>query len=292
MKPASFEYHRPQTLDAALGLLARFGDTAKPIAGGQSLGPMLNMRLARPEHLIDLNDLIELDFVRTSEGSLEIGAMTRHHRVAMAREVRKCHPLLAAAAMTIGHFAIRQRGTLGGSIVHADPAAQMPLIAVLCGARLVLQGPSGRREIDASDFFRSVMTVDVRNGEILTSIIYPLLGSDTGWAFEIFSRRRGDFAIVSVGAVVQLDDAGRVKALNLVYGGAGSVPHKPDLAAVAVVGEPPHDDWIEAICTYASQSITPEENAQIPAIFRREVASSLTRQALVAALARARGVVP
>ena len=289
MKPASFDYHRPQSLEAALRLLARYGDRAKPIAGGQSLGPMLNMRLARPEHLIDLNDLVELDFVRVSDGALEIGAMTRHQRVATAPEVLRAHPLLAAAASTIGHYAIRQRGTLGGSLVHADPAAQMPLIAVLGGAKIVVRGHSGQREINAVDFFRSVMTVDVGYGEMVTSVRFPQLPANSGWAFELFSRRRGDFAIVAVAVTLLLDSDGRLASLAMACGGVGSVPLRLDVSAVGEAGTMPTDNWIADVSTFAAQSISPEESALVPAAFRREVASSLVEKALAAALARARG---
>ncbi|MFH1339927.1 MAG: FAD binding domain-containing protein [Pseudomonadota bacterium] len=289
MKPASFDYHRPQSLEAALSLLARYGDRAKPIAGGQSLGPMLNMRLARPEHLIDLNDLVELDFVRVSDGALEIGAMTRHQRVATAPEVLRAHPLLAAAASTIGHYAIRQRGTLGGSLVHADPAAQMPLIAVLGGAKIVVRGLSGQREINAVDFFRSVMTVDVGYGEMVTSVRFPQLLANSGWAFELFSRRRGDFAIVAVAVTLLLDSDGRLASLEMAFGGVGSVPLRLDVSAVGEAGTMPTEKWIAGVSTFAAQSISPEESASVPAAFRREVASSLVEKALAAALARARG---
>lgn len=289
MKPASFDYHRPQSLEAALSLLARYGDRAKPIAGGQSLGPMLNMRLARPEHLIDLNDLVELDFVRVCDGALEIGAMTRHQRVATAPEVLRAHPLLAAAASTIGHYAIRQRGTLGGSLVHADPAAQMPLIAVLGGAKIVVRGLSGQREINAVDFFRSVMTVDVGYGEMVTSVRFPQLLANSGWAFELFSRRRGDFAIVAVAVTLLLDSDGRLASLEMACGGVGSVPLRLDVSAVGEAGTMPTDKWIAGVSTFAAQSISPEESASVPAAFRREVASSLVEKALAAALARARG---
>lgn len=289
MKPASFDYHRPQTLEAAFGLLARYGDRAKPIAGGQSLGPMLNMRLARPEHLIDLNDLVELDFVRMSDGALEIGAMTRHQRVATAPEVRRAHPLLAAAAATIGHYAIRQRGTLGGSLVHADPAAQMPLIAVLGGAKIVVRGLSGQREINAVDFFRSVMTVDVGYGEMVTSVRFPQLPANSGWAFELFSRRRGDFAIVAVAVTLLLDSDGRLASLEMAFGGVGSVPLRLDVSAVAEVGAMPSGKWIAGVSNFAAQSISPEDSASIPAAFRRDVAASLVEKALATALTRARG---
>jgi carbon-monoxide dehydrogenase medium subunit len=152
MKPAVFSYHRPYTLEDALSLLALHGFDAKVIAGGQSLAPMMNMRFAQPAHLIDLNALPQLSGVTLAGDSLSIGAMTRHHEVATSSTVRAACPLLAEAAATIGHYAIRQRGTLGGSLAHADPAAQMPLIASTLGARIEIVGPDGRREVPATAF--------------------------------------------------------------------------------------------------------------------------------------------
>ena len=173
MKPAPFTYHRPGDLDAALAMLARLGPAAKPLAGGQSLGPMMNMRLARPDHVVDLNDLLELDYVRVSDGAVEIGAMTRHHRVATDPEIARSLPILAEAARGIGHYAIRQRGTLGGSLVHADPAAQYPLIAVLLDAEIVVRSARGTRLVAAADFIQSIMTVDLAPDELVTAIRFP-----------------------------------------------------------------------------------------------------------------------
>ncbi len=198
MKPAPFNYHRPQTVSDALDLLGRFGDEAKLLAGGQSLGPMLNLRVARPANLIDINDLIELDFVRTKADRLEIGCMTRHHRLASDAEASRVCPILSAAAKTIGHYAIRQRGTLGGSLAHADPAAQLPLIATLLDAALRVDSRSGSRVIKARDFFVSSLVTALAPDEMITSVSFPVLASSRGWGLEMFSQRRGDFAVVSV----------------------------------------------------------------------------------------------
>jgi carbon-monoxide dehydrogenase medium subunit len=283
MKPAHFDYHRPQTVAEAIGLLSGLGDTAKPIAGGQSLGPMLNMRLARLSHLVDLNDLVELDYVRTAGDFIEIGALTRHHRLATAAEVRRLHPLLAAAAATIGHYPIRQRGTLGGSLAHADPAAQLPLIAVLTGATILVSGPSGRREVAAANFFQSVMTVDLRPGEIITAVRFPLMGRASGWGFELFSRRRGDFAIMAVAALLQPDASG-AQRLHLAIGGPGPVPVRLDGI-----------DWrpssgraeVREIGRLVSTTLEIEGDERLPAEFRRELAADLTEKTIFAAMARA-----
>jgi carbon-monoxide dehydrogenase medium subunit len=196
---------------------------------------------------------------------------------------------LAAAASTIGHYAIRRRGTLGGSLVHADPAAQMPLIAVLGGAKIVVRGLSGQRQINAVDFFRSVMTVDVGYGEMVTSVRFPQLPANSGWAFELFSRRRGDFAIVAVAVTLLLDSDRRLASLEMAFGGVGSVPLRLDVSAVDEAGAMPTEKWIAGVSAFAAQSISPEDSASIPAAFRREVAASLVEKALATALARARG---
>lgn len=287
MKPASFDYHRPQTVEAALGLLARFGDSAKPIAGGQSLGPMLNMRLARPAHLIDLNDLVELDYLRVFEEALEIGAMTRHHRIATAPEVAKAHPLLAAAAATIGHYPIRQRGTLGGSLVHADPAAQLPLIAVLANATVIVKGAASSRQVAARDFFRSVMTVDLGRGEMVTAVRFAPLAENAGWGFQLFSRRHGDFCIVAVAAILTRSADGSVAALDIAVGGVNPVPLWVDLSGAPIFGEKPTSSLVSETAERVVEAIAPDDSAQIPADFRKEVTARLVQLALDQALSRA-----
>ena len=194
MKPAAFEYLRPASLAEALGQLARGGEGAKLIAGGQSLGPMMNMRLAQPRQLVDLNDLTELSYAREQGGWVEVGALTRHYQVAESPVVRELCPLLAQAAQTIGHYAIRQRGTLGGSLAHADPAAQFVLAAITLGARLKLVREGGQREVAAADFFLGPMTTALAPGELLLSTLWPKVRAGEGAALRLFNRRRGDYA--------------------------------------------------------------------------------------------------
>ncbi|OOY10742.1 FAD binding domain-containing protein [Thioclava sp. F36-7] len=288
MKPAPFTYHRPASLAEALALLRTHGPAAKPIAGGQSLGPMLNMRLARPGHLVDLNDLIELDRVRVKEDMLEIGALTRHHRLANAPEVQRSLPLLGAAAASIGHYAIRQRGTIGGSLAHADPAAQLPLIAVTLGATLVISGPAGTREVAAADFLQSIMTVDLRDGELITALHFPLPVGDL-WAFEAFSRRHGDFALVSVALSFARDAEGKIDALRLGLGGVDTVPLRlPEIEARAQ-GRLADEDTIRDLAAAAAAAIAPEDSEQVPAVYRRELAETLVIRAFQSALIREEG---
>ncbi len=281
MKPAPFTYHRPGDVDDALELMARFGSDAKPLGGGQSLGPMLNMRLARPAHLIDLNDLLELDYVRAAGEVIEIGGLTRHHRLATAPEVARDLPLLAQAARTIGHYAIRQRGTIGGSVVHADPAAQLPLIAVTLGADVVLRSVRGERVVPAADFLQSIMTVDLGEDEIVTALRFPRQSADEYSSFNLFSRRHGDFAIVSVALTLRFDNVGAVEEMRLGLGGIGPVPQRMNDIEAEAIGERIDTETATSLAAAAAAAINPEDNAEVPAAYRRELAETMIRRALL-----------
>ena len=282
MKPAPFAYHRPQSVAEALGLLAELPD-AKPLAGGQSLGPMLNMRLARAENLVDLNDLAELDYVRERDGMIEIGALTRHHRLATAPEVARANPLLAAAAATIGHYAIRTRGTLGGSLAHADPAAQLPLLAVTLDAEIDILSAGGSRTVPAAAFFEGIMTVDLADGEIVGAARFPVLGR-AGWGFELFSRRRGDFAIVAVAATIDVAEDATVAAFRLGIAGVDGVPIRLVDIEAGAVGARVDEGWAHSIARAAAHAVDPGEDGRIPAEYRRELVESLTARALASAI--------
>jgi carbon-monoxide dehydrogenase medium subunit len=287
LKPAPFNYHRPQTVSDALRLLSRFGDEAKLLAGGQSLGPMLNLRVARPADLIDINDLGELDFVRTKPDTLEIGGMTRHHRLAIDAEVSRVCPILSAAAATIGHYAIRQRGTLGGSLAHADPAAQLPLIATLFDAALRVESSSGSRLIKARDFFISSLVTTLAPDEMITSVSFPVLASSRGWGLEIFSQRRGDFAIVSVATTLALSSDGRVEALALALGGVSVAPVFMDEAVRPFLGRSPDASWRAEVGAAVAGQAAPEDDPRIPAQYRKDLVETLTARALAVATERA-----
>jgi carbon-monoxide dehydrogenase medium subunit len=289
LKPAPFAYHRPQTVPDALELLGRLGDEAKLLAGGQSLGPMLNLRVARPAQLIDINDLMELDFVRAKAGRLEIGGMTRHHRVASDPEVSRACPILSAAAATIGHYAIRQRGTLGGSLAHADPAAQLPLIATLLDADFRVESRSGSRVIKARDFFVSSLATALAPEEMITSVRFPILAASCGWGLELFSQRRGDFAIVAVAATLALSSDGRVEALALALGGVSVTPVSMDEAVRPFLGGRPDTAWRANVAAAVTKQAEPEDDPRIPAQYRKDLVKTLTARALAAATERAQG---
>lgn len=288
MKPPPFEYHRAKNVAEVLGGLRGLDGDVKLLAGGQSLVPMLNFRLARPDHLIDLNDVTELDHVRVCDGAIEIGALTRHHQVATDSKIIAALPVLAHGAASIGHFAIRQRGTLGGSLAHADPAAQLPLLAVALDAVLLCRSDDGQREVRAGDFFRSIMTTALGPREILVGARFPKMPPRMGWGFEIFSQRHGDFAIVAVVLLLGLDEAGRVSDLRLAAGGVAATPVRFDEVTGQFIGRAPDEDWPDALAD-AIQDACEIEETRIPAVFRKELVHALTRRAALAALQRARG---
>lgn len=281
MKPAPFSYHRPRTLAQALALLAEHGADAKLLAGGQSLGPMMNMRLAQPAQLIDLNALEGLDTIREAGDAIEIGALARHHALAGSALVRARCPLLAEAARSIGHYAIRSRGTLGGSLAHADPAAQLPLVAATLGAEIAMAGPRGERRLAAAKFFMSLMTTALEPGEILVSVRMPKAAPGERHAYLQFSRRRGDFAIVAVAATLLLDSAGLVERLRLGVGGVEDKPVALAELAARARGQAADAAWAAALAAAVRDAVRPIDNPRVPAVYRRELVEVLTRRALL-----------
>jgi carbon-monoxide dehydrogenase medium subunit len=286
VKPGAFRYHRPATLDGALGLLAEHGEMAKAIAGGQSLVPMMNLRLAQPAELIDLGDVAGLDVVREHGSFIEVGALVRHQAVADSELLRQRCPLLAEAASGVGHYAIRQSGTLGGSLAHADPAAQLPLVAVTLGAQIELASRRGRRTVRAADFFVSVMTTALEPDELIVAVRFPVADEREGQAFRLFSRRCGDFAIVSVAASLQLR-AGQVERLRLGVGAVEAVPKLLDDLSARQRGRRADAAWAAEVAAAARDAVEPEDDDRIPALYRRELTETLVARALTAALERA-----
>lgn len=285
MKPSAFRYHCPDSLDAALGLLAEHGDTAKPIAGGQSLVPMMNLRMAQPAQLIDLNALPGLNVIREAGGFIEVGALVRHQALADSPLLRQHCPLLAEAASGIGHYAIRQRGTLGGSLAHADPAAQLPLVAVALGARVEVASLRGRRVVPAAEFFVSVMTTALASDELIVTVRFPVALPNEGTAFRLFNRRRGDFAIVAVAAGVQIRGA-RVERLRLAVAGLGPVPVALAALAAAHSGVAADAAWVAKVAAAARAAVDAADDERIPALYRRELTEALVARALGAAIER------
>ena len=288
MKPAVFSYHRPRTLGEALDLLAVHGDTAKLIAGGQSLVPVMNTRLAAPAELIDLNGLPGLAGIGDKGDFVEVGALTRHYQLAESELVRSRCPLLAQAAETIGHYAIRQRGTLGGSLAHADPTAQLPLVAVTLNADIDIISSRGRRTVRAAEFFLSIMTTALAPDEVVVAIRFPVAARGEGAAFRLFNRRHGDFAIVAVAATMMVEKA-RIAGLRVGIGGVGPIPVAYAELCRPFIGQPADASRVKELAQAIGDAVEPEDNPRIPAEYRRELAQTLTERALTRALDNAQG---
>ena len=246
MKAASFAYHRPDTVEDAVGLLHEYGDDAKILAGGQSLVPMLAMRLTHFENLVDISRVAELQSIDLEDGVVRIGAATPHAYVGMDDEVAESVPLLTLSTPHIGHFQIRTRGTLGGAIAHADPAAEYAAVALTLDASIEAASARGRRQIPASDFFTGLWETALAPDEILTAVRFPVWSGRAGFAIQEFARRHGDFAIAGATVAVELDDDDRVVRCGIGLLGLGSTPKRATIAEDAVVGT-------------AVTDITPEE---------------------------------
>lgn len=289
MKPASFEYFRPRSLDEALSLLADYGADAKPLAGGQSLIPAMNFRLATPSVLVDLNGLDELAEIKDHSGDLSIGGMTRQRAVERSALVAERVPLVAEAMPHIAHPAIRNRGTVGGSLAHADPAAELPAVMLALKARLTVSSESGTREVPADDFFVGLFSTAVQPGELLTEIRIPPSPTRSGFAFKEISRRHGDFALVGVAAVVQLDEEGRCTEARIALLSVGDRPMLAAQGAKVLIGQPPSTGAIRAAAdATATSDIDPSSDIHASARYRRQLANVLTRRVLERAFERAR----
>ena len=285
MKPAAFSYHRVASAQEALALLASHGADAKLIAGGQSLVPMMNMRLATPARLVDINDLSELGQLRLRGDRLEVGALARHRAIGESPLAAAHCPLLAEASRTIAHQAIRERGTVGGSLVHADPAAQHALVAVTLGARLTLARQGGERVLEAGDFLLSAMTTAIAPDEMLLSVSYPRAAAGETSAYCLFNLSHGDYAIVAVAVTLQVVE-GRVAALRLGVGGVAPVPQRLDTVASAFLGRVPSVDWVAGVARAARDAVAPEEQPGIPSLYRQELTETLVARALERCLGR------
>ncbi len=288
MKPAPFEYAAPASLEAALALKARHGDDAKFLAGGQSLIPAMNFRLVQASLLVDVNGLTGLDYVRAEGGELRLGALTRQRRLERDPLVKQHAPLLHETMPFVAHPQIRNRGTLGGSLAHADPAAELPVIAVALGARIKAASARGERWITADDFFRGLFTTDLADDEMVVEVALPALPRRTGTSFMEFARRRGDYALMGLAAVVTLDEKGVCQQAKLVYLNAGDGPVNARQAAGRLHGEAPSAQVIDAAAALASDTeINPMGNVHASPEYQRHLARVLTRRALTQAIGRA-----
>jgi len=289
VKPASFSYYRPASLDEALALLAERED-AKPLAGGQSLIPAMNFRLATPAALIDLNGIAALARDRgTEDGGLQLGAMTRHCVLEASSLVAERAPLLAETMPFIAHPQIRNRGTVGGSLAHADPAAELPAVMVALETTLVLRSASAERRVPAEQFFTGLFATALEPGELLTAIELPAMPPCSGSAFEELARRHGDYALVGVAAVLSLDGAGRCGGARIALFSVGDGPTLAVRAAAALAGQELNAETIRAAAELAAvEDIDPPSDIHASAAYRRQLARVLTCRALTRAAERAR----
>src|SRR5256884_3234294 len=289
MKPAPFDYFAPATLDEALALLAEHGGDAKPLAGGQSLLPAMNFRLARPAVLVDLNRIAELAYVRADSG-VSIGAMTRQRTVERSDVVARAAPLLAEAMPSIAHPQIRNRGTVGGSIAHADPSAELPAVMLALEARFQARSATGERSIPAGEFFKGMLETALEPGELLVEIAIPPLPGRSGTAFVEMARRHGDYALVGVAAVVTLDPRGRCKTARRSMLSVGDGPIRATEAEKVLAGQTPSEELLRAAAdAAATRDVDPPSDIHASAAYRRPLVAVLTRRALARAFERAEG---
>ncbi|HZM25227.1 MAG TPA: xanthine dehydrogenase family protein subunit M [Anaerolineales bacterium] len=288
MKPAPFEYHAPDSIEQAVELYSQYSGEAKILAGGQSLVPAMNFRVVQPSVLVDLNRVGELSYIREDKDVLRIGSMSRERHLEFDPLIPKWAPLLAEAVHFIAHPQIRNRGTIGGSIVNADPAAELPVLMVALNARLKAKNKSGERWIGAPDFFVGMFTTALELDEILVEIELPLSAPRTGWSFMEVAPRAGDYAMMGVAALVTVDEAGKCKGAKLVYLNAGEGPVEAKEAEKLLEGKTLNDELIESAASKASQEeINPFGNIHASSEFQRHLANVLTKKALKQALQRA-----
>jgi len=285
VKPAPFVYHDPRTIDETLAVLDRHRDEAKILAGGQSLIPLLNFRLARPAVVVDINRLPALDGIREEDGRIAIGALVRQRRLELWSRQR--FPLLADALGHVGHLAVRTRGTIAGSLAHADPAAELPALLVCLEGSVMARSAAGEREVHASELFVSPLTTSLRADELITEVSLPRPTEGAGWGFLEVARRHGDFALVGVAAVVAI--AGdRIERVRLALFGCGSTPVRAIRAEATLAGQPPTPDAISAAAHDAAAALAPDGDLHATAAYRRSVARTLSARALGMAIHRAR----
>lgn len=291
MKPPAFDYFAPASIEHALALLDEHGDGAKLLAGGQSLMPALNFRLAAPSVLVDLNAISALaDVEAASDGRLVAGAMTRHRFFESSDLVAQRLPLVRHAMASVAHVAIRNRGTIGGSLSHADPSAEWPALCLVCEAEMVVRGASGVRRVRAEDFSLGMFTTALAPAEILVEIAFPAWPATRRWGFQEVARRRGDFAIVGVACVLDLEDDGRCRHARIVVFGAGDGAMLVPEAADALVGRLPTGDDAWRAARAARSGIACRSDQHASAAYRSELVEALTGRALLQALRGSEGV--
>jgi carbon-monoxide dehydrogenase medium subunit len=289
VKPAAFEYFAPRSVDEAVALLDKHRDEAKVLAGGQSLVPLMNMRLARPGVIVDINRLGTLEYIVATPTALRIGALTRQRAAESSTLVADRCPLLRDALRLVGHAQIRNRGTVGGSIAHADPAAELTAVLTALGGDITVRGRGGMRVIPASEFFVTYLTTALEAGELLTEVRFPALPPGAGWSWMEISRRHGDFALAGVGVIVNLR-GGVITDVRIALTGVGPTPVRASAAERLLTGRAPSEGlWVEAADAVRA-AVEPDGDIHASAEYRRHVSGVLTQRALREALTRVKEV--
>jgi CO/xanthine dehydrogenase FAD-binding subunit len=290
VKPPAFSFVVPRSVDEAVAALTQHGEDAKVLAGGQSLVPLMNLRLASPGVLVDINQIADLAYVRPWDGGVSIGALTRQHAAERAPEIRAHLPIVREACHLIGHLPIRHRGTVGGNLAHGDPASELPAVMVALEAELALVSSNGSRTVPAEQFFVGELTTALRPDELLAEVRVPGLPARTGGAFMEIARRHGDYALVGVAALITLDEAGGCQRARLALCGAGPTPIPAREAEQVLVGQQPGGAALDAAAERAAAAADPPSDIHASAAFRRKLVRYVTRQAIELATQRAGGV--
>jgi CO/xanthine dehydrogenase FAD-binding subunit len=286
VKPPPFEYRVADSVEAAVAALAEAGGEAKVLAGGQSLVPMLNFRLLRPAILVDINRIPGLAYVKEDEGAIRVGALTRHHQLETSPVIAAHLPVLTAAMTHVAHLAIRNRGTIGGSLTHADPAAELPMMTLLLDAAIHVTSPKGRRTVAARDFFLGALSVALEPDELVTEVVFPKLPPGTGWAFEEVARRHGDFALAAIGVVLKVT-GGEIAEARIAIAGSDERAVRAGKAEALLRGRALESKLLDAAGEAACACVTPNTDLHASADYRRHLVGVLTAKALTAAWERA-----
>lgn len=286
MKPAPFRYAAPRSLEELLALKAEHGDDARFLAGGQSLIPTMNFRLAQPAVLLDMNRLPDQNYIRkTGSGGVRVGALVRHSDIETSETIAKNYPLAHEAVSFVGHPQIRNRGTLCGNLAHADPASEMPAVMLALNSRLHARSAISDRWIEATDFFESIFTTALEEDEMLCEVELPPLPPGAGTCFLEVARRPGDFAMLGVATVVTLDEAGRYADVRLAYCGAGDTPLFAPGVAASLIGEEPGETVLSNAAQQAADEIDPPGNVHLTSAYQKHLVGVLTGRALRTAVA-------
>ncbi|HEV2303391.1 MAG TPA: xanthine dehydrogenase family protein subunit M [Stellaceae bacterium] len=286
MKPARFDYHCPASVDEAIAVLARYGGEARVLAGGQSLVPMMNFRIATPAALVDINRIPSLAHITVEGDTVRVGAMTRQRVIESSPVIKEKLPLLAEAIKLVGHLPTRSRGTVGGSIAHADPAAEIPMVLLALDGEVVAKGPKGERRIAARDLFQDALTTSLAADEVLTEVRFPAMPANAGCAIEEFSRRHGDFALAAIAAVI-VRDGDKCKSARLAMAGVEPAPQRLGAAEAILQEKGLGEEAIAAAAAKAAEGVEPLSDHHASADYRRHLSRVLLERAVKRA-ARAR----